>query len=63
MERDELGRLLTTREAAACIRLHPKVLLRKRRQGEMPGVRCFWSGNKLLWPRRDLIAWLEGKGI
>ena len=60
---DDWDSLLTTREAAQFLRLHPKVLLRKRRRGEMPGVRCYWSGNKLVWRRRDLIAWLEGREI
>jgi excisionase family DNA binding protein len=53
---------LTTSEAAAYVRLHPGALLRKRRRGELAGVRCGSNGKALVFHRGDLDAWLQGKG-
>lgn len=53
---------LTTVEAAAYVRLHPKALLRKRRRGELAGVRCGSNGKAILFHRGDLDAWLQGEG-
>ena len=54
------GPWLTTQEAASYLRLHPKSLLRKRRAGELHGIRTGHNGRDVLWHRGDLDAWLQG---
>lgn len=48
---------LTPREAARIARVHPVTLLRWCREGKAPHRRL--SARKVIFPLRELIAWLE----
>ena len=53
---------LTAEQAAAYVHLNRAVLLRKRRRGELAGVRCGSNGKAILFHQGDLDAWLQGEG-
>lgn len=53
------GRLLTTEEAADRLRCSPQALYNLRHRGEAP--RAFRRGRRLLWPERDLNAWVAAQ--
>jgi len=53
---------LTAEQAAAYVHLNRAVLLRKRRRGELAGVRCGSNGKAILFHQGDLDAWLQGIG-
>jgi excisionase family DNA binding protein len=55
-ERPAATDYLTTREAAALLRLHPEVLSRMRRQGR--GPRAIVIGRSVRFARADLDAWM-----
>jgi excisionase family DNA binding protein len=48
---------LTAKEAAQIARLHPVTLLRWAREGRVPHRRL--SPRKIVFPRTQLVAWLE----
>ena len=48
---------LTVKEAAHIARLHPVTLLRWAREGRVPHRRL--SSRKIVFPRGQLVAWLE----
>jgi excisionase family DNA binding protein len=48
---------LTAKEAAQIARLHPVTLLRWAREGRVPHRRL--SPRKIVFPRAQLVAWLE----
>jgi excisionase family DNA binding protein len=47
---------LTTEEAALYLRLHPRTVERKAREGALPAAK---TGRKWLFHRRELDAWAD----
>ena len=48
--------LLTTREAARYLRMHPKTLRQKALEGEVPAIRV---GGRWRYPREMLDKWIS----
>ncbi|MGI8478472.1 MAG: helix-turn-helix transcriptional regulator [Gaiellaceae bacterium] len=51
-------RLLTTRQVADLLALSPETVLRRWRNGELPGFRL--ASNVLRFRESEIEAWLEG---
>lgn len=57
-EQNRIEPLLTSEEAAAILKIHPKVLERMAQRGEVPGFKLgkFWR-----YRASDLESWIESK--
>jgi excisionase family DNA binding protein len=53
------GRLMTTRQVADHLGLSPETVLRRFRDGSIPGYRV--ASNALRFRESDVEAWLEGR--
>ncbi len=59
MSGEPLPRLLTVKEAAAYMRVHPRTLRRWVLEGRLD---CLRAGNHIRFDPRSLARWLEGAG-
>lgn len=55
--------LLTTAEAAALLRVHPKTLLLWNRQHRFPTGVVLRAGSRVLFDRDSLLRWAGGTGL
>ena len=56
------GRLLTVKETAALLDLHPMTVRRKIERGEIPALRLGNKGTSIRIDEAELQRWLYGPG-